>query len=91
MIYKVVYSEKALKQISKLDKNTVRIIINYMDNVSNLQEPRSKGKALSGNLRGFWRYRVGKYRILTQVEDDKLTVFVVDVGHRSEIYQKDNI
>lgn len=85
---KVIYSEMAIKSLKKLDKPVQRMIISYMDKVAMLAEPRARGKALSANLRGFWRYRVGDYRILCEIVDEKLIICVVDVDHRKNIYDR---
>lgn len=85
---RVIYSEEALKSLKKLDKPVQRIIISYMDKIALLEEPRSRGKALSANLRGFWRYRVGDYRILCQIQDEKLIICVVDIDHRKNTYKR---
>lgn len=82
------YSEQALKSLKKLDKSKQRLIISYMDNIEKLTEPRARGKALSANLRGFWRYRVSDYRIICQILDDELIICVIDIDHRKQIYKK---
>jgi mRNA interferase RelE/StbE len=84
----VVYSEKALKQLKKLDKVISGRIVDYMDEVAKLKDPRERGKILVGNLLGFWRYRVGDYRILCRIRDNELVITVVEVGHRREVYDK---
>lgn len=84
----VVFSVNALKQLKKLDKPTSSRIIAYMAEVSKLKNTRERGKMLVGNLLGFWRYRVGDYRILCRIKDDEVVIFVVEVGHRKEIYDK---
>lgn len=86
---RVIYSDKSLKSLKKLDKQVQKMIINYMDKISQLDEPRVRGKALSANLKGFWRYRVSNYRIICEINDNKLIICVVDVDHRSKVYQKD--
>lgn len=86
---RVIYSDKSLKSLKKLDKQVQKMIINYMDKISQLEEPRVRGKALSANLKGFWRYRVSNYRIICEINDNKLIICVVDVDHRSKVYQKD--
>lgn len=53
-----------------------------------LEDPRSRGKALTGNLAGVWRYRVGDYRILCDINDGRLVILVVDVAHRREVYKR---
>ena len=85
---RIIYSEEALKSLKKLDKPVQRLIISYMDKVGLLAEPRSRGKALSANLKGFWRYRVGDYRILCEIQDEKLIICVVDLDHRKNIYNR---
>lgn len=82
------YSEKALKSLKKLDKPIQKLIINYMDNIEKLEEPRARGKALSANLKGFWRYRVSDYRIICEIKDNELIICVVDIDHRKKIYKK---
>ena len=90
MAWSVEYSEDAadtLGKMSKRNKATVAKILDYMDGIAALEDPMSKGKALTGNLSGLWRYRVGDYRIICDIENGRLVVTVVDVGHRSEIYK----
>ena len=84
---RVIYSEKSLKSLKKLDKPMQKMIIHYMEKVGQLEEPRARGKALSANLRGFWRYRVSNYRIICEIDDDKLIICVVEVDHRKNIYK----
>lgn len=85
---RIIYFEQALKSLKKMDKQVQRLIISYMDKIALLEEPRSRGKALSANLRGFWRYRVGDYRILCQIQDEKIVICVVDINHRKNIYNR---
>lgn len=74
--------------LAKLGKDTALRLIQFMDDrVASADDPRKFGKALSGTLRDFWRYRVGDYRILVKIEDENLVVLVVQVGHRSRIYE----
>ncbi len=89
MAWIVEYSDDAtetLVKLSKRDKSTVARIIDYMDEVAALDDPRSRGKALTGNLSGLWRYRVDDYRLICDIESERLVVSVVDVGHRSRVY-----
>ena len=53
-----------------------------------MEDPRSTGKALAGNLAGLWRYRVGDYRIVCDIEDEVLLILVIDVAHRSKVYKR---
>ena len=87
-MYKVVYSESVKKKLKKLDKQIAKIIKNWIEvNLINTINPRVKGKALQGKLKGIWRYRVGDYRLFATIEDRKLIIFLFDVGHRKEIYK----
>lgn len=88
MKYKLVYTEKAKKLLSKLDHHTQKLITKYLRGVESLEEPRYRGKALSANLKGYWRYRVGDYRVICKIEDDKLIIVVVDLDHRKEVYKR---
>ena len=83
---KVVYSRDARKQLKKLDHSIKVRILDYMDQVSKLDNPRDRGTALVGNYIGLWRYRVGDYRILCDINDDEICILVVDVGHRRDVY-----
>lgn len=85
---KLGYTAFALKQLKKLDKQVSSRILDYMDEVAKLENPRERGKMLVGNLIGFWRYRVGDYRVLCKIKDNELVITVVDVGHRREVYDK---
>lgn len=88
MNYKVEYSKTAQKQIKKLDNYTQVMLMNWITkNLVNCKDPKIHGKALKGNLKGQWRYRVGDYRILCDIEDNKIIILVINVGHRREIYK----
>jgi mRNA interferase RelE/StbE len=82
------YADTARKQLLKLDKQTARRIVDFMDErIASVDDPRSTGKALSGPLGGFWRYRVGEYRVICDVQDSVLRVLVVKIGNRREVYR----
>ena len=74
--------------MKKLDKQIARRIVAKLHEISQLEDPRSMGKALTGNLAGVWRYRVGDYRILCDINDGRLVILVVDVAHRREVYKR---
>lgn len=84
---KVEYSDEAKKQIKKLDKQIQTRIIDYLDKISTLDNPRSKGKGLTSNLSGLWRYRVGDYRVICRIVDSDLVIVALSVGHRREVYK----
>ena len=82
----VLYSHDAERQMERLDTTVQRRIKRYMANVATLSNPRTRGKGLSGNLSGTWRYRVGDYRVFCKIMDDKLIIEVIKVGHRRDVY-----
>lgn len=84
---KVEYSMTALKEFSKLDKPIQKQIKKYMCEVSKLENPRSRGKALVGNFVGLWRYRIGDYRLICEIKDDKIIITVLHIAHRKEVYR----
>lgn len=78
MMYQVKFSEHAVKELKKLDKSTARVIKNWvLKNLVDTTDPRMHGKALTGNLKGIWRYRVGDYRLFAEIHDDKLIIFIL--------------
>ena len=80
-------SGEAMKQLKKLDKHTAALIIGWLrKNLEGCSDPRQHGKGLTANRSGQWRYRVGDYRILAEIQDEKIVVLVLSIGHRSEIY-----
>ena len=84
---KIEYSEQAFRQLSKLDRPVQKQIKNYMDEVAALKDPRSRGKALKGTLSELWRYRSGDYRIICNIQDDKILITILRIGHRKEVYK----
>lgn len=87
MKYHVEYTESAKKQLKKMDRKTAALIYGWIDkNLEGCADPRQHGKELTANRSGQWRYRVGDYRILAKIEDGKVLILVLSIGHRSEIY-----
>ena len=88
MRYTVEYTSKALKSLKKLDKPVLLMIKSWIEkNLIGTTEPRRHGKGLTSNRSGEWRYRVGDYRIIADIEDEKLIILVVEVEHRSRVYK----
>lgn len=86
MVYKIVYDKKAIKSLSKLDKGQQKMIISWIEkNLVDTDNPKQHGKALKGNLKEYWRYRVGDYRILADINDDEIKIIIFNIGHRREI------
>lgn len=87
MKYHVEFTKAALKQLKKMDRMEASLIIGWIrKNLEGCENPRIHGKGLTANRVGQWRYRVGDYRIITEIEDDKVLILVINVGHRREIY-----
>lgn len=87
-MYELEFSKEALKQLKKMDKSVSRVILAWLSkNIENTENPRQHGKGLTADKSGLWRYRVGDYRILVQIEDEKLMVYAVAIGHRRDIYK----
>ena len=81
------YDMTAMNTIKKMDSSTSKLIRTWIEkNLMNTENPRIKGKALTGDLKGLWRYRVGDYRILAEIQDTKIVILILDIGHRSKIY-----
>ncbi len=87
-MYHVELSKQALKQLKKLDKPTAALITGWLrKNLENCEDPRIKGKALTANRSGQWRYRVGDYRILAEIHDKQIVILIISIGHRRDIYE----
>ncbi len=83
MIYKVRFTKLAIKELNKLNYNTKSLIIGWIEkNLNDTENPYIHGKPLVGNKKGQWRYRIGDYRIITEINDNELIILVVEVGHR---------
>jgi mRNA interferase RelE/StbE len=89
MAWKIELSELADRELTKLDPQHSQPILRFLlERVSKLDDPRSIGKALQGSRFGeLWRYRVGDFRVTCKMEDDRLVVLVIRIGHRKEIYR----
>ncbi|HCX64706.1 MAG TPA: type II toxin-antitoxin system mRNA interferase toxin, RelE/StbE family [Eubacteriaceae bacterium] len=65
------------------------MILSWIEkNLLGSADPREHGKTLKGNVKSYWRYRVGDYRIIADIKDDEIKIIVLNIGHRKEIYQK---
>lgn len=89
MSWNINYTDTAKKQLKKLDRQVALRIVDFMDErIAGLDDPRSTGKALTGLLLGaYWRYRVGEYRVICDIQDGALCVLVIEVGNRKEVYK----
>lgn len=88
MVWIVKFSDNADNDISKLDKPIQKRILVWLDKrLTNCENPRLWGKALTGSHNEKWRYRVGDYRVLCLIRDNVVTVEVVSIGHRKDVYE----
>ncbi len=84
----IIYTEHANRSFKKLDRPAYVKIRHFIDETLRREPyPRRLGYALSG-MRGVWRYRVGEYRLICEIHDDKLTIVAIHVGHRQNVYKK---
>ncbi|MGM8366421.1 type II toxin-antitoxin system RelE family toxin [Virgibacillus sp. W0181] len=89
MSYKVVYTKKAMKSLGKIDKAQQRLIVAWIEkNLIGTEDPVALGKSLKENLKKYWRYRVGKYRILADIDIEKINFIIVNIEHRKDIYHE---
>ena len=88
MSYTVEYTPKALKTLEKMDIFTQRMILDWIEKkLIGSENPRVFGKPLTENLQGLWRYRIGDYRIIAKIQDNRLVILLINIGHRKEIYR----
>lgn len=89
MVWIIKYTESSSKQLKKLDKQTALRVLDYMDErVAVLADPRSLGKNLKGPKVGeYWRYRVGDIRVICNIVDGQMTILVIEIGNRREVYR----
>jgi mRNA interferase RelE/StbE len=85
--FRLVPSTIFARQMRKLEPQVSRQIRTYLDDKDLLDNPRSKGKILNGNMGGFWRYRIGDYRVICEIKNKELIILALKVGHRSTIYR----
>lgn len=87
MNYKIVFTDRAKKQLKKLDKHTSSLIIGWLEkNIEGTENPRAHGKGLFENKSGQWRYRIGDYRVICEIQEKEIIILVLEIGHRREIY-----
>ena len=87
MAWKIHLSRRAEKQLAVLYAPETLQIVRYLSELEKLESPRSRGKGLTADLAGLWRYGVGAWRVLCRIEDGRLLVLVVEIGHRSTVYK----
>ena len=79
-------AEKKLEKFKKRDKKNFEIIVKHLENLT--QNPKFYGKPLTSNLAGLWSYRTADFRIIYEIEENKLIVFVIEIEHRKSVYER---
>lgn len=88
MTWTVEWDDRARRELRKLDRTTQQRILGYFrERIIGEEDPRRFGKSLRHELQGLWRYRIGDYRAVCQIQDEQLVVLVLVVGHRREVYR----
>jgi len=88
LAWKVNYTRTSVKQLSSLPRETALKISNLMDMIAFSGKPLNSGKALTGNLAEYWRYRIGNYRIICHIDNEGEEIMVVAIGDRKSIYKQ---
>ena len=88
-MYRVYLDKKIKKDFRKLDNNVAKLILDWIENnLEGIDNPRITGRSLVGNLKNYWRYRIGDYRLITKIDDSKLIIIAIECKHRKEVYKK---
>jgi mRNA interferase RelE/StbE len=88
LVWTIEITRTAEKQIKKLDAPAQKSIVRFLrDRLKSVENPRQWGKPLRGDKKGLWRYRVGDYRLICDIQDERITVLVLEVAHRKDIYR----
>lgn len=87
MVWKIELSSGAEKALGKLGAAEAKRIAQGLRAIAELDDPRQRGKAMVGNYAGYWRYRLGDYRVIARIEDGRMIIVVIAVGHRREVYR----
>jgi mRNA interferase RelE/StbE len=88
LAWRIEFTRTATRQITKLDHQAQASILRFMrERLSLADDPRQWGRALQGEKRGLWRYRVGDYRLICDIQDEKIIILVLELGHRKDVYR----
>lgn len=87
MAWRIEFTPQAAKALRKLNRQAQMRVVAYLESLrDDCQSPRDRGKGLRAQLSGFWRYRVGDFRLICRIHDQELIVLIVEIGHRSGVY-----
>lgn len=87
MTWTIEFDQESVKQLRKLDQPVARRIVAYLEDLITTGDPRARGEGVTGNLVGFWRYRVGDWRVICEILDTRMIIYVLEVGPRRAIYR----
>lgn len=87
MAWTLEYLESAQKTLRKLGRKEADRITRRLGEIAELDDPHTRGHALTGNLVGLWRYRVDDWRVIVRIERQRLIIVVIEIGHRAKIYR----
>jgi mRNA interferase RelE/StbE len=88
LAWRIEITRTAEKQIKKLDRTAQNSIVIFLrKRLEPASDPRQWGKALQGEKRGLWRYRVGDYRLICDIQDQRITILILELGHRKDVYR----
>lgn len=89
MSYHVEFTDRALKELKKMDPSVARLITAWVrKHLDGCDNPRVYGRGLTANLSGRWRYRIGDYRMLAEIQDNRLIILALHIGHRRDVYDE---
>lgn len=87
-VFKIVYEKGFYKDLKSFDKQQARLILAWIKkNLDGYDNSKERGKILTGNLKGYWRYCIGYYLLICEIKDDLLILICVAVGHRKDVYK----
>lgn len=87
MTYHVLFTAAAKKSLKKMDRHAAALILGWIrKNLEGCENPRQHGKGLTSNRSGEWRYRVGDYRLIADIQDENVVILMLEIGHRLSIY-----
>ena len=89
MIWTIEWDDRARRELRRLDQQAQRTILKYFsERIATDKDPKRFGRALRHELQGLWRYRIGNYRAICQIQDESVNILVLGVGHRRQIYKQ---
>ena len=87
MTYRVEFTASALRQLKKMNRHMAAMILGWVrKNLEGCENPRQHGKGLTANRSGQWRYRIGDYRLIAEIQEERIVILILSIGHRSDIY-----